>query len=498
MKTVLFVNASGARYFRRENGVWLKIDKPERNDKLWVIANQSEETLETFQLPLLFGSDRRNFIEHRLLAAFPHSQYRAAPILTGKLFQPSAAVLTGLNSAEAITSKLEKLDIPVAGVWGLALLLTLMLKRLSISDVVLALPSAHYLRLLVIKQGMPVLTRCVHRYSEDNNQDNDNDANEILRTRQHLENHRVFEHDTIPPILYLGDASSLSSHLSQAGMTLLPTPAQLFPKGDADYLHALFEYVTSSPRGQLAPLLLRARHLTERIRQTAYLGIAASLLAVILLGQEDFRALIRLHWRAQTLNTALQQASGEREQLTTRISASGIDPALLRQATRFAALEMDPAPSPEAILQFTAKVIADLPQVRIKNLMFRFPAPGDRYCQGHSVIDLPLLNQKIDLSQLSGSKPADSDSDAEIPQRYTELQFSILLTDNLAPTAQIEIHKRISAAIKTDKTVQLMQDPAAFSLINTLKGGIGMEATPTENLWCMSIPWRTTAAKEQP
>jgi hypothetical protein len=494
MKTVLLIHASGAQYFRREHGLWQPVAQAAQNDKLWVIANLAEETLEAFKLPALYGRDRSNYLERRLASAYPHSQYRSAPQITGSWLKPGFAMLTGLTTAEAVSSKLDKLNIPVTGVWGMATLLTLMLKHLAILDVLLVMPSEHYLRILVIKEGVPVLTRCVHRYSEER----DSDASEILRTRQHLEHHRIFEQAAIPPVLYLGDAKPISAPLTTAGITVLPLPDALSPKGEVAYLHPLFEYVATSPDGQLAPLQLRVSHLAANIRRAAYAGIMICLLAVILFGQEDFRALLTLHRRGQSLSTDLQQASGERERLAARISASGLDPALVRQATRFAALEMDAAPTPESILQLAAATIADLPQVRIKSLTFRFPKQGERYCQGHTVIDVPLVNQKIELGIPPGSKPRDSDNATATPNRHAELQFLILLTENLAPTAEAEIRKRISTVLKTTEGIQLMEDPATFSLINTLKGGFGMDTAQAENLWCMSVPWKSGSLKDMP
>ena len=493
MKTVLLINPSGARYFSRVKGVWHPTDQPDHKARLWVIANLPEETLESFNFPFLIGRDRSNFLERRLLSAFPHSQYRAAPVISGGLFKAGTAVLTGLTTADAVSSQIEKLDISVTGVWGTAMLLTLLARRLGIANIILAMPSAHHLRILVIKDGLPVLTRCVRRYSEDNDDENDSDANEILRTRQYLENHRTFEHHAIPSVLYLGDAPSVGEHLNQAGFKLLPLPKALAANGEAGYKHALFEQVISSPRGQLAPLQLRARHLVENLREAAYIGIAASLFAIVLFGQSDFRTLMDLHQREHTLLADMQRATSERDHLADNISASGKDPALVRQSTRFAALEMDTAPTPEMIFQLAANIIADLPQVRIKSMSYRLPKTGERYCREQSIIDLPLL---------SGSKPDDTgmnDATGQ-PLRHAELQFTILLTAELTPAAQAEIRKRISAAIKSMPGIQLMDDPAAFSLINTLSGGLGLDTQQTENNWCMSVPWKSKpdAAKDQP
>ena len=73
-----------------------------------------------------------------------------------------------------------------------------------------------------------------------------------------------------------------------------------------------------------------------------------------------------------------------------------------------------------------------------------------------------------------------------------------MLTDNLAPAAEVEIRKRISTVLKATEGIQLMEDPAAFSLINTLKGGFGMDTTRSENLWCMSVPWKSGSPKDMP
>jgi hypothetical protein len=302
MKTIMFINSSATHYFRRSNGVWQHVEKPEHTDQLRVVTNLPEETLDSFQMPLLFGSDRSHFMERRLAAAFAHSQYRAAPLVSGGLLKPGTALLTGLTTSEMVSSRLDKLGMPVAGVWAISMLLTLMIRRLDIPSVMVAIPSVHYLRILVIKDGIPVLTRCIHRYSEDSDTEKDGDTNEILRTRQHLENRRIVEHDALPPVLYLGDAALTGVHMIAAGLTLLPVPDTLAPRGDAGYLHAVFEYTTSSPRGQLAPLQLRAHHLSGNLRRAAYVGCAASLLAAMLFGQEDFRMLLDLHGREKPLN----------------------------------------------------------------------------------------------------------------------------------------------------------------------------------------------------
>ena len=447
MKTVLLIDSSGARYFRRHRGQWLSLDRPDDKDSLWVIADLPEEVLERLELPLLFGRDRMHFLHRHLVAAFPNSQFRA--VIPGSLFRPGTAVLTGLNADATISRELENLNNPVAGVWGIFMLQTSIMRRLGIDNIMLVLPGQHYLRMLVIRHAAPVVTRCIHRYSE-----NDSNADEIQRTRLYLENHQVFEQEAIPPVLYLGDPAS--SGIAE----LMPLPDAMMPKGDASYLHALFEEVASSPKGQIAPLPFRSRYLARRIRRTAYILTALCLLTGMLFAQHDLRSLFSLNADEHRLQKNLRQEAAQRQHLENRIRESGKNPALMRQAIKFAALEIDAAPTPDSILQFVAAGIAGLQDVRIKSLNYRLLKPGERYCQ-------------------KASNSAD--------KRYAELQFSILLTGHLPAAQQAGIRKRISDNIRQNATVQLMEDPAAASNSHAIQGGSG--TAQTEDVWCMILPW---------
>ena len=463
MKTILFIDASGARYFRHHRGAWQLIGKPHDKDILWVIADFPEEILEALSLPVLFGRDRSQFIERHLLAAFPHSQFRAAVNMSGGVLKPGTMLLAGLSTAEALTRELAKLNNPLAGVWGISMLLTLTARRLGIGDAILVLPSPHHLRILVVKHFIPVVARCIHRYSEEGAHDSD----EIGRTIQHLEGHQIFEHGATPRILYLGDSTSSGLKLTEQ----FPLPDAMSAKGDAGYLHSLFEEAASSPRGQLSPLQFRARHLTDRLRRAAYIGTAGCLLATIIFGQKDIHTLIKLDAQEHTLKTNLQRATNESKRFANYSGENKTDPATVRQATKFASLEIDAAPTPQSILEYVASLIADLPWVRIRNLTYKFPQPGERYCQKNT----PAINS---------------------PLRHTELQFSILLTGDLSPAEQNEINSRISTLIRSNSSVQLIQDPVAHSSINTITSGFGTDTTDAE--WCMSIPWNVTPHQDAP
>jgi hypothetical protein len=491
MKTILYVNSAGKHYFKRTNGSWQSIEKPDQSDHLWVIANMPEEMVTEFKIPGLYGRDRNIYLERNLKMAFPNSEYRCAPQFAGNWFTPGIAVLNGLTTADAVNREIEKLEISVTGVWGISVILALMLNKLSIKNVIVALHDTLDLRIVVLKNGIPIITRCIHRYIEDT----ESDAREIIRTRQHIENKRIFENNAIPDVIYLGDTTSVSEQLSAAGIRLLPLPGALLPKGKVAYLHPIFELLITSPIGQLAPLQLRARHQTQRLRHLAHAGSALSLLVALFLSQSDFNNLINLRHREQSLEGDLKKATLAGESLAASISKTGIDPELVRQATTFQDIELESASTPLSILQFTASLITDFPQVRIKELIFRFPEKKERYCETHTVINLPVIAKNVTVPLNIGSKPVVS---TMAQQRYTELKFSILQTDNPTPATNIELLKRLSAIIKAKPGVQLMQDPAEFSLLNTLKGGIGADTPQNEKYWCMSIPWHTDTDRKEP
>lgn len=484
MKTALLIDSSGSHYFQFRGGQWRHVEGSTRKDTLWVLVNLPEESLEVIDMPRLFGRDRSNFIDRRLAGAFPENTYRAAHILSGGLLKPGKVMLTGLTTARDIAEVLDPLDTPVVGVWGIAALLTIMVKRLVPSDILLALPSEHELRILVVKDRVPVLTRYVHR-------DGDSNADQILLTRQYLENQRIFERGKPPPVLFLGDASSIKTRLANVGLSLLPLSKEYLPKGEAGWLHPLFNQLVSSPSGQLAPLPLRARHLARNVRRTAYGGLVASLVVVSLYGQADLRTFVELQEREQALHTKAQWVSAERERLSTLIKASGADPELVRRATQFEAQEITAAPGAEAFLSLAAAAIAELPEARVKNLSFHLSPVGEGLCQNKD-------GGKQNINQSGIVQPATGPDDATATfRRHAEIQLTVMLPSALSPRAKIEACKRITAALQGMAGIKLLQDPAANARSSTLKGGAGAGTDQAEDRWCMSVPWKTPVVEEK-
>ncbi|MDD5058552.1 MAG: hypothetical protein PHQ60_11830 [Sideroxydans sp.] len=477
MKTVLLIDSSGSRFFQRDKGQWKLSAAPTAKDELWVLFDLPEETLEVFDMPHLFGSDRSSYVERKLLAAFQGSQYRTSLPLSGNLLKPGKMMLNGIVTTKDLESALENLDTTLVGIWGSAALLTLMSRKHVQTDVMLALPSEYQLRIVVMKNRIPVLTRCVQH-------DAASDTNEILLTRQYLENQRVLERGRPLPLLYLGDSSALGERLTNAGIPLQSPPKAFAPKGESGWRHALFEFLITSPPCQLAPLASRARHFADNLRVLAYLGTVASIATALLINEGEIRGLYDLHERDNTIATDIQRVTAQRDHLAELIKASGADPELVRRATQFETTEISSAPGADDFLQVAASAIASSPTARISDLTFQLLQDPTGACG----------NGTITQGVPSGNEPA-----ADAALRHAEIQFKIVLPAELTSREKTDARKRILASLKSIKGVNVQQDPLSISRNAVIKGGTGTtDETPDQ--WCLSIPWKTppSAPTEKP
>jgi hypothetical protein len=468
MKTVMLIDSVGPRYFQRLNGQWFIAPKPARDDQLWVLFDLPEETLEVIDMPRLFGNDRSSYIARRLNSTFQDSPYRAAHTLSGNLLKPGKVMLNGIGSAKDIDTALADLDTTLVGLWGCAALLSQVALKNVPPDVMLALPGKHQLRIVVMKNRIPVLIRCVQHDAES-------DAGEIQLTRQYLENQRITERGKPLPLLYLGDSSALGEGLSKAGIPLLYPPKAFAPKGEAGWMHILFEHLITSPPCQLAPLPLRARHLATNMRVLAYLGAVASVATALYLSESDVRELYDLQEREITIATDIQSATTERDRLAEIIKSSGADPELVRKAAQFELQEIKSAPGANDFLQIAAAAISKLPDLRINDLTFHASQDPSSSCN----------------STASGDNTGAQDmTDSSI--RHAEIQFSIAMPADKSPSTISAMRKKIAASLASIKGVKVQKSPLNNSRSGVLKGGFS-NVEETLEQWCVSIPWKNTS-----
>lgn len=478
MKTVLFIDSSGSRYFQRIAGMWRLVSEPNSKDTLWVIVNLPTESLELIDLPRITGRDRSNFLQRRLAILFPESSYRTAHILSGGMLKPKKVMLAGFNAVREIVDVQGKHAATFVGLWGTAAVLGLMARQFLLSDVLLVMPSALGLRILVLKGRAPVLTRYVFC-------EGFNSVNEILLTRNYLEDQQIFESGKTPPVLFLGDSSSIEARLADEGLTLLPVPKEFLPKGEAEWLHPLFNYIISSPPGQLAPLSLRASYYAGKLRQAAYGTAFVSLVAISLYGHGDWRGLVEMQLRERTLHSETRDASSERERLRKQINNIGADPEMVRQATEFAEQEISTVPDVETFFFLASEAISGLPGVRVKSLSFHLVSADTNSCQ--------------DKSDQSAVKPVESVPPAKAvggaagsSSRQAEAELTVMWPADLSLRAKVEERKRISTSLQGIVGVTILRDPTTVARRATLRGGAGGSAEQAEDRWCLGVAWKQT------
>lgn len=476
MKTVLFIDSSGQRYFQCIAGMWRLISEPNSKDSLWVLVNLPTESLELIDLPRITGRDRSNFLQRRLNGLFPESSYRTAHILSGGMLKPGKVMLSGFNAIKDIAGVQGEQAATFVGLWGAAAVLGMMARKFVPADVLLVLPSAHELRILVIKDRIPVFTRYVFC-------DGFNNVNEILLTRNYLEDQQIFESGKTPPVLFLGDSSSAEATLQNDELTFLPVPKEFLPKGEAGWLQPLFNYIISSPPGQLAPLASRARYYARKVRRAAYGAALVSLVGVSLYGQGDWRGLVEMQLRERTLHSETRAASTERERLKKQISDMGADPELVRQAKEFADQEITAAPDVETFFALAAAAIADLPDVRVKSLTFHLVTDSASSCQDRSA--------QSSAYQVGSVPPVAGVGGAAMNSpRQAEVELTIMWPGDLSLRAKAEERKRISASLQGVVGVTILRDPTIVARSAILRGGAGGSAEQSEDSWCMGVSWK--------
>ncbi len=472
MKTVLLIDTLGNHYFEKITTEWKPTTTPSNKGTLWVIVNLPEESLEAIDLPRLSGNDKNLYIERRLASIYTESTYRAAyPIQSVRKAganKTNKLVLTGLTTSKEIAPLLESIPTPIAGVWGITSLLVMLSKSLKAPDVLIALPNKHELRILVIKDKVPILTRCV-------NTEESGPASEILITRLYTENQHIFERGHALPVLFLGDQTLVETPLNNAGLTLLPVPKVFLRKNKTDGLYPLFDRLITSPIAQLAPITVRTPYLVRNIKRAAYAGALVSLLAACIYGQDGIQTLLDQQGQEQNLQTKLQKASHENQQLAARLTQSKTDPELMRRAIQFKAQEIDAAPSPEDFLRLAASAIADFPDARIKALSF-YVAPGkDSLCKENT----QSIQSNVAQAALNTTK------------RVALLQFTILLPNTFSSQARTDARQRISTALTRNPGIKLLQDPEASARNAAIKGGAINDNPQIEDRWCVNVPWKT-------
>lgn len=338
---------------------------PPADQPVRVVADLIEETHVAIDVPPLMGSDRSGFIQVQLQNLLPEVplqamwQTQASHPWLPKAFQINAvgvasqALQTALDDAVAQQR-------PVQGVWPLSYLIAqwagkqAALKSAAWLLLCLALP--HGLRMVLLKQGVPVFSRLLLDL------DPQQQALEISLTLKYLTDNRVLDRTVQPGVVLMQPDTVLAPALKAYGVVVLPFVASTSAHG---VLADVLALATGSMPGQLAPSPLRRYFLLRQATQG--LKLVGAALAVggawMVFGQ------------AQTVMTQMEQTSLWQQQasqmtqaaqtIQQSIAASGVNTSLMRLAIEVKQRELQAGIDlPAALLQL-AQLMQAQPQAEL-------------------------------------------------------------------------------------------------------------------------------------
>ncbi|MDD5030857.1 MAG: hypothetical protein PHH58_15390 [Rhodoferax sp.] len=484
MKTVMHISSTGVQYWRRQAHTWQACDSL-ASGSLWVVCNLPEESFAEIEIPRIFGRDRQNFIHRQLSSRFPDTPYRTVLTQPGSgsfmdRLAPPRQTIFGVDSAQRINEALAAHpSCPVAGVWATSMLMAQLSAHKSLpNELFVVLPADDGLRIVFIKNQLPVLSRLVPGADHAAEQ-----AAEIARTVRHLENSRVLARSSEPRnVLLLDQRPDIEPWLAQERLTRVLAPPAWRKKPPLDWRFALFDLAVASPAGQLAPLSRRTRFVANRLRPLVYgaaglcvgIGIWASVGSL-----NDIASGLAQRKLVQQRVDLLTQQSTDVEQ---KIAAFGVSAQTVRNAVVLEQDEISSVPPVATHLHQLSDIVSAFDPVRLHQLDWKILAVGQPACV-NSATPAPAVN------------PAQP-TEAALPKRVIEISFKINWPDRQGERIRNQGIADLSTQLAKIQGIQLLADPAQGLKLNPLSGGDTAAKKSAEEFltWCFTVPGTTAAA----
>ena len=477
MKTVLHLTSSGPQLWNKGRAGWQACDGP-ADGPVWVVTDLAEESFAEIQIPRIFGRDRQGFIARQLASRFPDTLFRTTlPAVPSGSFMDRIAsprlTLLGVDAAQRINSSLDALPTPIAGVWAMSMLLALLgVKKGLPTGLFVVFPSAQALRIVFIKNRVPVLSRLIPGITQTSDQ-----GAEIVRTLRHLENTRVLERSGRKPgVLMLGDSQGLAALLAVEQLQLVDPPAPWTSTPPLDWRFALFDLALTARVGQLAPLSRRTSFIAMRLRQPAYAAATVGLSLALSASVSNLRDIVASHNSRNQTEERTRQLTQQLNEVEQKMAGFGVPPELVRQAARLDREELASAPSLAAHMQRIGKAMGQRPELRVSQFEWRMAPPGQAVCTRGA--PAPVASPEAPAAEAAAST------------RQVEISFDITLPHDQAARARTQSVLNLSALLANIPGVTLIHDPSKALAQATLSGG-GGSARPeaqTALSWCLSLP----------
>jgi hypothetical protein len=472
MKTVLHLTPSGSQYWLKGRDAWQPHDGPP-SGPVWVVTDLAEEGFAEIQIPRIFGRDRQNYVSRQVSSRFPDTPYRTTlPVKPGgglmDRIAPPRQTLLGLDAATRVNLALDSLPGPLAGVWSTSMLLTTIACRKPLPpELFVVLPGPDALRIVVIKNRLPVLTRLIAGVTQPSDQ-----VAEVVRTLRHLENTRVLDRSVHRHgVLVLGATEGMATALAAEHLDLLLPPPPWGDKPPGNWLFALFDLALKSPVGQLAPLSRRTQYVATQLRQAAYIGAAISLGVSLWAAGDNLRYIVAgqvSHSQIQANAQALAVKMGETDQ---KMVGFGVAAETVRAAVALDRDEVSTAPSLALQLHQLGSVIGQHEAVRLGQLAWTVLPPGRPACGGGA----------------AGVPGAPAGAEAPASQRVVEVSFDLTLPEDLREKARAQTVISVSAGLAKVDGANLIRDPAKGLDKAALSGGGTRAGTDKALSWCLTL-----------
>lgn len=477
MQTVLYITTTGAQYWRKSGRTWQPCEGLQ-SGALWVVTNLAEESTFEVQVPRLFGRDRLNFIQRQLSSRFPDTPYcsvLAQPASGGLMARlaPPRQTLFGLDAAQRINAALDNVALaPVAGVWASTLLLLQLSRHKSLpKELFVVMPGPDALRIVFVKDHLPVLSRLVPGVIEAADQ-----AAEITRTVRYLENNRLLERSTdAHNVLLLDSQTDIDPLLAQERLTRVPAPPPWAKNPPSDWRFALFDLAVSSPTGQLAPLSRRTRFMADRLRPHIYAAAGVCVAAAVWVAADNLNDISNAYTSRTQTQQRVDLLNDQNHVVEQKISSFGVSPELVRSAVQLAQDELSTAPSLAAHMRQLADVVSAFEPVRLRQFDWRILAAGEVACSSAAAAPAPMAAQAV--------------PDPNSPKRRVEVSFEVLWPEGQGARARTQGIASLSAKLAALAGASLIADPAQALALSPFSGGVGASATSTQPLaWCLTLP----------
>jgi hypothetical protein len=432
-----------------------------------IVADLIEETHVQIGVPAVTGKDRQSFVQIQMQSLLPDTPFRAVwqtpsswPFLS-KPFSLNGLGVPSLSLKETIAQQL-LLERPVVGVWSLSYLISIwMVSQKDTAGqpcVLLALAQSYGLRLVLLKEDIPVFSRLLF--------DSTTYVQELTDTIKYLQDNRILDRGLQPVLAVLNPPEGFEAELQANGLQLLPRREPIRPFRTLVW-PAFVKLAQRQVPGQMANVHERRFYLAQQAKRAVLLS--GMLLVVGLLWGAYSQAVDAWTQRQQTQDAERQSVDMHHQALVIQqaITASGVDTGVMRLAIQVQRQEL--AHGIELLPPFWAlgQLLSQQTQTRLNHSSLRLQPQA---CEAANAVApvAPNANTSDDTLQV-------------------EWSFEIAPHENTSPRERQRLLEETAETIQRWKAWRVKVDPLQQAAVAPISvESVGVSVSLPEWKWCLS------------